>query len=180
MPNPVDNSELFDAIVLAGKRSPGFVKLSGHDRNHEWDVKKADGSGGASTTYKGESITQFQTTFTLVKDPVAGVDDFAEWETFAALIRSALPSSGKPKALSIYHPDLAKNDIKTVCPATIGGMEHDGKGGATIAVKFVEYRPPKKKGGSPSGSKTSTTSKVDPNADLKAEVERLLVEAKKP
>jgi hypothetical protein len=59
-------------------------------------------------------------------------------------------------------------------------MEHDGKGGATIAVKFVEYRLPKKKGGSPSGSKTSTTSKVDPNADLKAQLDKLLEEAKKP
>jgi hypothetical protein len=180
MPNPVDNSDLFDAIVVAGKRSPGFVKLSGHKRAHKWDIKEADGAGGASTTYKGESIAQFTATFTLVKDDVAGTDDFAAWETFATLLRSALPSSGKPKALTIYHPDLAKNDIKTVCPATIGGMEHDGKGGASITVDFVEYRPPKKKGGAPTGTKTSTTSKVDPNADLKAELDRLLVEAKKP
>jgi hypothetical protein len=28
---------------------------------------------------------------------------------------------------------------------------HDGKGGATVVVKFIEFRPPKKKGGSPSG-----------------------------
>jgi hypothetical protein len=66
MPNPVDNSELFDAIVLAGKRSPGFVKLSGHARAHKWDVKEADGAGGAHTTYKGENVAQFTATFTLV------------------------------------------------------------------------------------------------------------------
>jgi hypothetical protein len=180
MPNPIENESLYDAILLAGKRSPGHLTLSGHDRNQKWDVKDADGSGGASTTYKGEQIAQFTAAFYLVFDPVLGIDEFAEWATFAALIRSTLPSKGQPKALDIYHPDLAANDIKSVCQASIGGMTHDGRGGATVVVKFIEYRPPKKKGGSPSGSKTAATTKVDPNADLKARVADLLVEAKKP
>jgi hypothetical protein len=180
MPNPVDSPDLYDSIVLAGKRSPGFVTLSGHDRNQKWDIKEADGSGGASTTYKGEQVAQFQASFYLVKDPVLGLDEFKDWETFAQLIRSSLPNSGKPKALSIYHPDLAANDIKNVCQASIGGMTHDGKGGATVVVKFVEFRPPKKKGGSPNATKTSTVSKVDPNADLKAEIDRLLIQARTP
>jgi hypothetical protein len=178
MPNPIDNETLYDSILLANVRSPGFVTLSGHDRNEKWDVKDADGSGGASTTYKGEQIAQFTASFYLVKDPVLDLDEFDEWNTFAAIIRSSLPNKGKPKALDIYHPDLAANDIKSVCHASIGGMVHDGKGGATVAVKFIEFRPAKKKGGSPSGSKSSP--KPDPNADLKAQVAALLEEAKKP
>jgi hypothetical protein len=178
MPNPIDNESLYDSIVLAGKRSPGLVTLSGHDRNQKWDVKDADGAGGASTTYKGEQIAQFSASFYLVLDPVQGINEFAEWDTFVSVVRSSLPSTGKPRALDIYHPDLAANDIKSVCQASIGGMTHDGKGGATVAIKFIEYRPAKKKGGSPSGSKSAA--KVDPNADLKAELAGLLVEAKKP
>jgi len=177
MPNPIDNESLYDAIVLAGKRSPGQLTLSGHDRNQKWDVKDADGSGGASTTYKGEQIAQFTATFYLVKDPVLGIDEFEEWAAFVALIRSSLPNKGKPHALDIYHPDLATNDIKSVCQASIGGMVHDGKGGATVVVKFIEFRPPKAKGGSPAGSKTNDKP-PDPNADLKAQIESLLVEAK--
>jgi hypothetical protein len=178
MPNPFDNEVLYDSILLASKRSPGFVTLSGHDRNQKWDVKDADGSGGASTTYKGEQVAQFTASFYLVKDPVLGLDEFADWETFVATIRSALPAKGKPKALDIYHPDLAANDIKSVCPASIGGMSHDGKGGATVAVKFIEFRPPKKKGGAPAGS--VATKPPDPNADLKAQIDALLTEARKP
>ncbi len=177
--NPIDNAELYDTVLLAGKRSPGFVTLSGHDRNQKWDVKAADGAGGASTTYKGEEIAQFTASFQLVKDPVLDLDEFAEWSDFAAILRSTLPPKGKPKALDIYHPDLAANDIKSVCQASIGGMVHDGKGGATVAVKFIEYRPAKKKGGSPSGS-TTTTKPPDPNADLKAKVAALTAEAQRP
>lgn len=179
MPNPIDNEELFDAIRLAGVRSPGLVTLSGHDRNEKWDVKDADGAGGASTTYKGEQIAQFSASFYLVKDPVLDLNEFAEWELFAAHIRSSLPNKGKPKALDIYHPDLAANDIKSVCKASLGGMTHDGKGGATVVVKFIEFRPSVKKGGTPAGSKT-TAKPPDPNADLKAQIDALLIEAQKP
>lgn len=179
MPNPIDNEPLYDAIVLAGTRSPGLVTLSGHDRNEKWDVKDADGHGGASTTYKGEQIAQFTASFYLVMDPVLGLDEFAAWESFAAIIRSSLPSSGNPKALTIYHPDLAANDIKAVCKASIGGMTHDGKGGATVTVKFIEFRPPKKKGGSPNSTKAAPKA-PDPNADLKAQVAALLVQAHQP
>lgn len=175
MPNPVDDSDLYDAIVLGGTRSPGVVTLSGHDRVQQWDVKQADGSGGASTTYKGENVAQFEASFYLVKDPVLGIDDFADWDAFAAVIRATLPASGKPKAVDVYHPDLAANDIKAVCQASIGGMAHDGKGGATVKVKFIEYRPPKPKSGSPKGAKSSN--KSDPNADLKSQIDALSKQA---
>jgi hypothetical protein len=187
--NPMDHGESYDSIELAGRRSPGIVTLSGHDRNHKWDVKDADGAGGASTTYKGESVSQFTASFYLVKDPVAGADDFADWEPFARLIRSSIPNSGKPKALKIYHPDLAMPgiEISSVCAQSIGGLQHDGKGGATVDVKFLEFRPPKKKGGSPTTTKGSAAAKTggdpakpDPNADLKAQIVPLLAEAKKP
>jgi len=179
MPNPVDHPGLYDVIELAGRKSPGIVTLSGHDRNEKWDVKEPDGSGGGSTTHKGEKVTEFQASFALLKDPTIPLDEFAEWETFPALIRSSLPSSGTPKALAIYHPDLAANDIKSVSKAGIGGMVHDGKGGATVVVKFLEFRPAKKKGGTPSSTK-ATTAKPDPNADLKKQIDELLKEAQRP
>lgn len=177
MPNPIDNEELYDRIELAGVRSPGFVTLSGHDRKQTWDIKNADGVGGARTTYKGEQVAQFRASFYLIKDPVLGIDDFAAWDAFAVVIRTSLPKKGKPKALKIYHPDLAANDIKNVCQATIGGMTHDGKGGATVVVEFLEYRPPKP---AVVTVPSPLAKPPDPNADLKAQIDSLMKEAQNP
>lgn len=177
MPNPIDDEALYDVIDLNGTKSPGQVTLSGHDRNQKWDIKEPDGHGGATNSYKGEQISQFSASFYLVKDPVLDINEFAEWEAFAALIKSSLVKAGKPKSLPIYHPDLAANDIKSVCEASIGGMTHDGKGGATVVVKFIENRPAKKKAGTPV---TAPKKGVDPNADLKAQIDGLLKQAQAP
>ena len=182
--NPIDDSDLYDAITLGGFRSPGQVTLSGHDRNEKWDVKDGKGQGGATTTHQGEQVAQFTASFYLVKDDAQGIDDFAAWEVFVQVIKSTVVGKS-PTALDIYHPDLAANDIKAVCKASIGGMVHDGKGGATVAVKFIEYRPPKKKTGSPNGaggwtSSTGAANKNDPNAAAKAELDKLTKQAKSP
>lgn len=177
MPNPIDNEELYDRIELAGVRSPGQVTLSGHDRKETWDIKPADAVNGARTSYKGDQVAQFRASFYLIKDPVLGIDDFAAWDDFATLIRTSLPKKGKPKALKIYHPDLAANDIKNVCKATMGGMTHDGKGGATVVVEFIEFRPPKPVA---STLPAPIAKPPDPNADLKAQLGTLLTEAQKP
>jgi hypothetical protein len=176
MPNPIDNEELYNRIDLDGHKSPGQVTLSNHKRVQKWDVKSADGAGGARNTYKGEEIAQFSASFYLVKDPVLGIDEYAEWESFAAIVKSSIIKKGKPKALPIYHPDLEANEIKRVCEASFGGMVHDGKGGATVVVEFIEYKPSKPASGIP----VSAPSKPDPNADLKAQIKGLLAEAQQP
>lgn len=177
MTNPIDNEDLYDAIVLAGTRSPGKVTLSGHDRVEKWDVKDADGQAGGTTTHNGKKIGEFTATFALVKDPILGIDDFAAWDPFAELIESSV-SGAQSKALDVYHPDLARNGYTSVVKRKMGGMVHDGKGGATVAVVFGEYSPKKKKSSSPAGSKSADPAKAnDPNAAAKAELEQWLAEA---
>ena len=183
--NPIDAEDLFDHIILNGVQSPGIVTLSGHDRPQKWDVKSATGSAGASTTYQGEEIAKFTATFKLVKDSSAmtpqgailseiisetqDLDEFAEWDEFQPLLEKSL-STKPPTALPIYHPDLIRNSINIVSVEKIGGMVHDGKGGASVTVSFLEFRPPKKKGGSPKGK--------DPNADVKKELDAVVKAAK--
>lgn len=168
MPNPIDNEALYDKIILAGSISPGKVVLSGHDRNIDWDVQNANGAQGARTRLKGGAPAEFTATFFLMVDPTSDEDEYTQWDAFQTLIDSTI--LGKtPTALEIYHPDLARNGIKSVVKKTVGGMVHDGKGGSSVAVKFLEYFPPKPVGGSPSGSKN----KNDPNADLKKELDGL-------
>lgn len=89
-------------------------------------------------------------------------------------------------ALPIYHPDLARQKITEASIESIGGLVYDGKGGATVVVKFIEYRPPKPKpvakaqakGGSRGGN--SAVLANDPNAAAKQQLADLVAEAKKP
>lgn len=173
---PIDYPELYDSIVLAGKRSPGVVTLSGHDRVIGWDVKKGPGQSGATTTRTSDDPREFTASFYLVRDLSRGIDDLSLWPDFAALVLSTV-SGATPKALDVYHPDLAASDIKSVVLKSLGGAVHDGKGGVTYVVKFLEYRPPKSKGGSPNGSKTKP--KIDPNDPNAAALAELAALTKK-
>lgn len=167
--NPLDDGDLvYDSIVLRGVRSPGKVTLSGHDREFEWDVKKVPGQKGASTTFNGDKPAEVTASFYLVRDDALGIDDFAEWPAFVEVVRSSL-ASATPKALDIYHPDLAEQGITSVVPKKIGGVVHDGKGGQTITITFLEYRPPKPAGGALKGQKKTP----DPDAARLAEIAAL-------
>lgn len=177
--NPIDNEELYNSVILGGVTSPGKVTLSGHDRKTNWDVKTGPGLTGGTTTIKDTPPIEFTATFYLVNDVAQGTNDLDDWPAFQAVIESTIASS-KPKAVEIYHPDLASQHppISSVCKASVGGVVHDGKGGQTIVVKFQEYRPPKPKGGSPSGSKT-TAKKADPDAAALAQLAQLTDQYKK-
>lgn len=177
MPSPFDFPDLYSCIVLGGMKSPGVVTITGHDRKIGWDVKKGPGQSGASTTRTSEDPVEFTCSFYLVRDASRGVDDFERWDEFATLVYSTIAGQ-TPKALDIYHPNLAENDIKSVVLSSFGGAVHDGKGGVTYAIKFLEYRPAKSKGGSPNGSSTKGNTKTkiapdDPNAEALAELARL-------
>jgi hypothetical protein len=183
--NPVDNPEAYNSILLAGERSPGFVVLSGHERVQKWDVKESKKNSGASTTHQGEAVGTFTATFTLVRDAISGIDEITEWESYQTLIESTVKGSEK-KALTVYHPDLARNGFTSVVLGKMGGMTHDKGGGATIAVLFQEYFPPKanKGTGTPSGSKSKSgkDGAEDPNDPLvkaRKELENVINEGKK-
>lgn len=168
MPNVVDNEDLYNVITLNGVSSPGVVTLSGHDRKVVWDVQQGPFLNGAITRFKAVPPIEFSATFYLVKDIAQGLDDFAAWPAFQKLIDSTIANPRSPRALPIYHPDLAQNDIKSVVKAEVGGFVYDGKGGAHVTVKFQEYRPMRKWDGIP-----TTKPQNDPNADAKAELKQL-------
>ncbi len=173
VPNPIDDADLFDAIELGGVRSPGQIKsMTGHDRKINWDVKEGQGQSGASSTLKSIPLRVLSITFFL-----SDTEDFEAWADFSVLIYSTI-AGPKPKALDIYHPDLAMVDIRSVTLANFGGVVHDGKGGQTITVQFQEYAPPKPKGGSATGSTTKKKA-PDPNAAANAELAALTEQYKK-
>lgn len=187
---PSDRDEDYSTIVLGVKRSPGVVTLSGHNRSMNWDVKSAKGQAGASSTLNGAPVGEFRASFFIVDDDIENTEltQFDEWESFQALLESLIAGS-TPVALPVYHPDLALNQFTEVSVKSIGGMLHDGKGGATILIDFIEFKPPKKKRASGAKAKasgstarvgTTTLNVVDPNAAAKAQLEGLLTQARQP
>ena len=173
--SPHTHPELYRSIILGGTASPGVVALSNCDRKHEWDVQKPKGQTGAVTVNRGPANGGFTATFYLVDDV-----DVTGWDSFAALIASTVDGP-KPKAMSVYHPDLARNKITDVVCESLGILHHDGKGGATVTVKFLEFRPPKPKPAAKAAAGTPAKAKrPDPNAAAKAELAALLAQAKAP
>lgn len=175
-PNPWDNPDLFDSLVLNGVRSPGKCKLSGHSFKVEWDVQKGAAQKGATLALKSIPLRTFTATFELA-DPA----DIEAWPDYERLIYSSIPASGDPVALRCEHPDLASRRITSCVLADLGGVTHADNGGQTIVVQFQQYAPPKKKSGSPSGGSGANGTyppKPDPNAAAKAELAALLEQYK--
>ena len=190
-PNPNDHAEAYSVIVLAGTTSPGLATVEGAALTNRWEEKEGDGQDGDSTTLKGRKNAHFSVSFELWDDPASGRDDFAAWDIFVGVLK--LSTKVEPlAALDIYHPELARLDIGAVQVEEIGQVKYDGLGGGTVVVKFLEFRPPKPKSGTPGGSKGpgagaagggadgEGSSAPDPNADAKAELEAELAKAREP
>jgi hypothetical protein len=105
---------------------------------------------------------------------MANEEQIGQWVDFREAINATVKGT-TVTAVDIYHPDLARNGIKSVVKGTIGGTTYDGKGGQTIVVTFQVYAPPVAAGGSPSGSKSN---KNDPNAAANAELAALTAQYK--
>lgn len=186
-PDEIDDE--LSHITLGTMRSPGVVRLSGHGRKLNWDVKEAKGQTGASSSLNGRPLGEFDAEFTLADDgSTDGPTDFDLWEDFARLCWSTV-NGPTPVALPIYHPDLARNLYTEVVLRHMGEMIHDGKGGAIVKVKFGEHAPPKPKPPAQAKVKPAQTmattdegrrSPPDPNAAAKQELASLLNEAKQP
>lgn len=181
--NPIDHPEQYEAIVLAGERSPGVAKLSGTALDHGWAKQEPKGSSGGETIQNGTKLVEFTVELYIWRDDQ--VDHFARWVAWRPILRRPI-AKGASKALDIYHPQLDELGVTSVVCSKEGSLVPDGKGGATVALSFIQYAPPQPKAaGKPAGSssKEGTSGpgaenkppkkQKDPNQDLKDEVSKL-------
>jgi len=171
---PGTHPDLYVSVLLGGVFSPGKVTLSGHDRPERWETQAAKGQTGYTSVHHGDDVREFVATFFL-----ADLEDVAGWDDFQKILESTV-SGPKPKALPCYHPDLVRNRIGDVVVKKIGGFVHDALGGATVAVTFLEYRPPKPKAAAKANASPKPVAKTDPNAVAKAELQGLLDQVQNP
>jgi hypothetical protein len=176
--NPIDHPDAY-ALIVAGARAPGEVRILEGDNESNWDDKEADGQEGASTTYKGRKLKTFKTKHDLVVDPINDVDEITQWEDFVVFLAAATAGE-KPVAFDVWHPDLATQEITSATPRKWTVLRHDGFGGASAEVYWKEHHPPKPKppaGTSGSKSKSSKDGRTygdDKVDEAKAELESLL------
>ncbi len=161
-PDPLNDEELYNVLDFGVLKTPGVVTLSGHDRTIEWDIKAGAGQAGATTTLKAEKPAEFTASIYMTEE-----EEFGQWPAVRELLLSTVKPKTKGKALDVYHPDLAANGIKSVVLSSLGGVVHDKKGGQTITVKLLEYKPPKPVKVTPLGT---TGRGADPNADLQKQL----------
>lgn len=176
MIDPENGAEQWNTLLVAGRRSPGTVRISGNDLKFGWDIKNADGQGGATTTRTNEPLKEFDAEFELSNElDEDGVNDMERWDEFQDLLEDSSFRKA-PEALEIFHPDLARNHITAAVVSLISGMSLTTGGGGKIKVHFIEYRPPKpKKAAAPAKTKTEGDKTID--ADV-AEIDALQKEWK--
>lgn len=178
--NPIDNPELYHSVRIGGQLSPGYCKVSGFKRAHEWDVKKGKGAKGANITFVQRPPAKGSITFYLGwfdANGIGGGDHFAEWDLFLPLLKYD-PTKKAPQAVDIFHPALARVDITSVVTENVGVEEDVGDGLYAIQVDFLEYFPPPAKNatGSPTGSDANRIH-VSPGGDAIADPESVVKKA---
>jgi hypothetical protein len=162
--SPVAVPDLYDFVVIDGQISPGIAVVTGCDRKYSWDVKAGKGNAGASTTFQGDEISKPKVEFLMWLD-----EHFEAWDNFVQILRRAV--GPKPNALTVVHPDFQENDISACTIDNIGQRVAKGRGLHSVTVSFLEYKPPKPKGGDPKAKGwIDTTDKAD--AELAALLEK--------
>lgn len=174
--NPVDTPLAYDSFRLVGVLSPGVCRFpSAPTRDEGWDVQAPSGTGGGYTIHHRTPPIEFDVEVYLWKgenEYGVFVDEFTAWDKFEPLLFIPVKRNS-PKALAFQHPltDGLNPAITQVVVKSHTKPLPDGKGGGTVKIRFIEYRPlifkPIK------GPAGVDTSKSDPNADLKRKVREL-------
>ena len=180
--SPFVNSAAWDVIVVGGVTCPGYCKLDKVARKNEFDRKKGKGTQGETLTYVQKPAAEIKVTFYLWTTA-----HFVSWDSFRQLLKYD-PTKKSVEAIEIYHPALADLEIHSVVTASLGVINHEGKGLFTVEVDLIEYFPPAKKSATstPDKSNSATDPKSTPGntgndaqSQLDAENRALLAEAQK-
>jgi len=179
---PLDDAA-WDKLVIFWQdqpwQSPGKTTVKCR-RVIGWDKKAAQGQKGASSERKGEPLKTWTSTHQLTDqvkmvDGVAIPNDFEQWDVWEFLLARSYDED-KPKALSVFHPELYRQGVEAASVEEIGSMVRDGVGGATIEVKWLEFRPPTPTGGGGSGGAVDPDDEPDGRTETDDAIDKALAE----
>lgn len=173
---PWEDPLAYDQPIIAGRKWPGVARVQGCDRAHEWQVNKAQGSEGATTTLLGAGLAEPKITFKIWKgyDGLKWVDYFAEWDSYRTVFDRTVAGK-KAEAIVVEHPQFSHNKIRAVVMKRMGDLVPQPDGSAEVTVELLEYRKPKPKLGSPASAGKDKGGKPGekPKSEVELEIERI-------
>lgn len=125
-----------DHVLLAGERSPGLADVQGAGSPRRWDIRRGYALSGARPVFRGMDVARFRVVLRLLTEA-----DWEAWHAWKRLVQQP-PSGTRPRALDIWHPVLEECGISSAVVENVEQPVHDGTGGWSIAIAFIEYRPP--------------------------------------
>ncbi len=168
---PYRDPQSYDCPIVAGQRWPGAARVSGCERTYEWQINKGKGKSGATTNYQGEGLAEPEITFVLWEgyDGESRCDYFAEWERYKVVFD--IPDQGDPPALPIEHPQFALAKIGPCSVKKVGDLQFQADGSATVTVKLLQFKPPKKSGGTPKAASRKVINQLRPKTAIELKLE---------
>lgn len=134
----------YEQPVIAGNRWPGTARVEGCEREWDWQVDKAKGTEGASTTLQGSGLAEPKITFKMWRgwDGLTWVDYFSDWPRFKQLFEATV--AGKdPSAIVIEQPQFFHNRIRGVVLKKMGDLKFVDDNMAEVTVELLEFAKPK-------------------------------------
>lgn len=125
-----------DYILLANRRSPGLATVAGANSPRRIDIRRGFALSGSRPVFRGIALAHPIVTFRLYT-----AEDWSDWHDWRPLVQRP-PRGERARAQDIWHPILEDQLISAVLTEDVGQPVETGPGEWSIAIKFVEYRPP--------------------------------------
>lgn len=151
MTNPLDNPELYDVVVVAGRAAPGLAEVTGAGTPRGWDERKGLGLSGATLAQVGDGLPKFAINIYLWLP-----SHFTAWDAWKPLVARQARGTRYP-VQDVYYPDLAELGISRMVVLDLKQREAvDDKGLYRYVIECQEWRKPLPVYSTPTGSKSST------------------------
>lgn len=146
--------DFLDFIVINGDPCPGKCTVQKPNSPRGWDERQGYGMSGATLAPKGDPLAKFS-----VLVEIWSGTDYLIWKEFCAkhFTKNVVKGGGlgsPPRALGIYHPELAAPPISisevVVEDIISNGQDEDGLW--SWEIKFIQYRAPVKITQKPTGA----------------------------
>lgn len=123
-------------VVTGGERSPGVCNIVNAGTPRKWDKQGGWGYDGASLTYLGEDLSEFD-----VQIAIWEKDHWKQWDQFASVIERSFNDRNDP-SLTIRHPVLIKPPLRitTVVVRNVSQFEQSESGLWTCTVGFTVWK----------------------------------------
>ncbi len=148
--NPLDTPQ--DYAVVAGKKTPGILRLTSPNSPRKWDERNGYGLSGATLVFTGLGLSEFDCNLELYTPA-----DWLDWDAFRPIVAKPPPRT-RPKALDFAHPLTAQAGIKSVVVLDMYVPElSDDTGIWTAKIKLKEFRRPRIALAKPDGATQSAS-----------------------